>query len=326
LVDISYTHTGISLRNTNGLLAAPLSHTGILNISQEPSPTLLQVYSSVLTVEYNSNMDYRTIPDISQYVVTVDGSPVALSGASLGADSGKIRIFLKDPVNPGQAVRLSYAKTPGIALKDLAGNIAANISDIIVNNSTQGVVSVSSCASIGSYGVRYELTTDLTSAGDCFNIPSSVVNVTLDCKGHKITGNGTGNGVNGSYGNGGFTLQNCEIVNFDKGIAMNIHSYSTNVIFNNFHNNVTGIWYGHHCYNPAIYGNSTTNNSSYGIALTDHNIGSVITHNTTLNNGIIGIFVQSSGTPGAVVHTNTSTNNPTCNYMVDYVANFTTNQ
>jgi Right handed beta helix region len=106
---------------------------------------------------------------------------------------------------------------------------------------------------------------------------------------------------------------------------MTIHSYNTNVIFNNLHHNGDGIWYGHHCYNPAIYGNITANNTGYGINLSDHNAGAYIAENTTSGNGQVGISVTNGGTPGAVVSNNTASGNTTCGYSITDLSNFIVN-
>jgi hypothetical protein len=107
---------------------------------------------------------------------------VTLSGASLGAQSRKLRIFLAQPVNPGQTVTISYDKDTGTALKDSVGNTAANMTNVTVNNGTQSVTSISGCTTLSGFGSRYELTSDITSIGECMNIQSSSTFVTLDCK------------------------------------------------------------------------------------------------------------------------------------------------
>src|SRR5258708_790247 len=69
-----------------------------------------------------------------------------------------------------------------------------------------GPTSLSACGTISVAGA-YVLTTSLTSSGTCFTI--TVSNVALDFKNHKITGNGTGSGID----DGGNALRNIAIAN-----------------------------------------------------------------------------------------------------------------
>jgi parallel beta-helix repeat protein len=99
---------------------------------------------------------------------------------------------------------------------------------------------ISACQVLDTQGV-YDLTQDLSSNGNCFNI--TIENLTLDCHLHKITGNGSGSGVfSRIYSGRNLTIKNCVITNFSSGIRLEGIAYS------------------------QIQGNSVYN-SSYGILL-----------------------------------------------------------
>ena len=93
---------------------------------------------------------------------------------------------------------------------------------------------VSSCGTL--YGSEYYyLTQDIYASGNCFIISGSYV--TLDCKGHKITGPSPSQftGIHILSGYQYSTIRNCIVNNFYNGI--NIPSSNNNVIYNNLFNN-----------------------------------------------------------------------------------------
>jgi hypothetical protein len=76
--------------------------------------------------------------------------------------------------------------------------------------------SLTSCGTISAPG-NYVLTKSLTSAGTCFVI--TVSNVALDLKGHTLTGNGTGDGIDdGTNSVANIAIVNGAIKNFSIGI------------------------------------------------------------------------------------------------------------
>lgn len=64
---------------------------------------------------------------------------------------------------------------------------------VLISGSVNALTNVSACGTLSTAGETYQLTQDITSAGTCFTIGAN--NITLDCVGHSVTGNGTGYGV-----------------------------------------------------------------------------------------------------------------------------------
>jgi parallel beta-helix repeat protein len=84
------------------------------------------------------------------------------------------------------------------------------------------------CRNIGINGTIYSdtvLSEDLYSSGDCLLIGAD--NITLDCAGHGITGDGTGIGVY-AIGRNGITVRNCRVEKFNYGLRA---SYSGSSLF-----------------------------------------------------------------------------------------------
>ncbi|MBW2992453.1 right-handed parallel beta-helix repeat-containing protein [Candidatus Woesearchaeota archaeon] len=118
---------------------------------------------------------------------------------------------------------------------DLYYNTNSNNITLTVNPVINEVCdSCSSCTAKASIAGNYiELTQDITTATDCVNITAD--NITLDCNGHSITGDGWTNKDPKDYGvyvkNANYvTVQNCNLFNLTKGIYASV---SDNSIFQN---------------------------------------------------------------------------------------------
>ncbi len=120
---------------------------------------------------------------------------------------------------------------------------------------------VSACGTLPSAG-NYFLTKNLTSTGTCIVVGSE--GVSLDMKGHTITGNGTGDGI--SDGGGHFesmAIANGKIRNFDVGIGLDT---SCCVVIRNVDsssNTDTGILVGNCC--GTLDSVTANNNGTVGI-------------------------------------------------------------
>jgi len=111
----------------------------------------------------------------------------------------------------------------------------------------------------------YTLPADLSCSGTGLTIGAE--NITLDCAGKSITGNGGGNGIYSEKNN--VTIKNCTIQSFSSGIRF--YGGSNNKILNS----------------------TITSNAAYGIYLDSSQFGSIISNNVSSNLGS-GIYLISS--------------------------------
>ena len=158
---------------------------------------------------------------------------------------------------------------------------------------------VCQCSSCGDCQARLnrgcagvELTNDLFNLTGCVHWEGDYTESekVFDCQGHIIEGKGEGTGI--EFVNArGFTLKNCIITNFYKGI-MEWQSYRINIINNTLTNNDYGIS-GTIGNDIAIINNTISGNKEYGIFL-----GQL--YNTTIMNNIVnsnngtGVYLYSS--------------------------------
>ncbi|MFH1630805.1 MAG: NosD domain-containing protein, partial [Candidatus Aenigmatarchaeota archaeon] len=146
------------------------------------------------------------------------------------------------------------------------------------------------------------MTENLTSAGTCFTIGAN--DVVLDCAGYKITGDGTGIGVDMlNYNN--TIIKNCDITGFATGVDVDGISIGT-VVNNSIYNNTQyGIATVGTPNNANVTGNRVYNNSIHGILIpggTGHNL----TYNSVYNNTQGGIVLL--GQPNIVIYNNVTSN------------------
>jgi hypothetical protein len=90
---------------------------------------------------------------------------------------------------------------------------------------------ISACGTINVPG-NYAVTKNLTASGDCLTL--TVSNVAIDLQGHKITGDGTGDGITDGGNNIAFiVVANGAITNFDTGIELTtFDSQTSDLILN----------------------------------------------------------------------------------------------
>src|SRR5258708_21534043 len=135
---------------------------------------------------------------------------------------------------------------------------------LMASSPSRADTAVSACGPLPTAG-NYFLTKNLTSSGTCITIGDE--GVSLDMKGHTITGNGTGDGI--SDGGGHFesmAIANGKIRNFGVGIGLDT---SCCVVIRNVDSSMntdTGILVGRCC---GVLDSVTANNNGTagGIAL-----------------------------------------------------------
>jgi len=167
------------------------------------------------------------------------------------------------------------------------------ISLLFTLSSVSAYSNVTSCMTINSAG-EYHLINDLITSGTCFTINSD--DVILDCQGHTVSGDGTGNGFHSS-GFNNITVKNCIFSNFSRGIL--IGETNNFYIFNNSiwncsshpidvgssnnitvrNNNCTGTWT--YDLNPDQVGYRFERSSNI---LVENNYGKNLRHHTWVGN------------------------------------------
>jgi len=119
--------------------------------------------------------------------------------------------------------------------------------------------------------------------------------VTLDCKDFKITGTGTGYGVD-IVGRSGVTVTQCHTANF--GVGFRLQNSSNSVLEKNSSTqnfSTTGGFYVNNCHGGILITKNTSfrNIRGRGFAIQSSS-GVVVSKNDALNNGFRGLQVGSS--------------------------------
>jgi hypothetical protein len=167
---------------------------------------------------------------------------------------------------------------------------------------------------------NYVVTNDLTSTGTCITINTPIVGVSIDLRGHSITGNGTGYGIF-CFSPGGFPCSHVIVANGTvRGFGTGIYLWgtantvaqmtvqgSTGVNYGT-PGNGTGVWLGSSPSTDSYFLNMVTNTLSTGNAaigiLVDS--GSIVTGSKAYNNG--GDGIQMPGGSAAVIDSEASNN------------------
>ncbi len=87
----------------------------------------------LLTLTYDEPLDAGSVPDVSAYTVTVDGSTRPVTGVTMSADT--VTLTLSSAVTEGQTVTLSYTPSTN-PVRDEAENEAAALTSRPVTNNT----------------------------------------------------------------------------------------------------------------------------------------------------------------------------------------------
>jgi parallel beta helix pectate lyase-like protein len=167
---------------------------------------------------------------------------------------------------------------------------------------------VSACGTLSSAG-NYFLTKNLTATGTCIVVGSE--GVSLDMKGHTITGNGTGDGI--SDGGGHFesmAIANGKIRNFDVGIGLDTSCCVVIRNVNSSNNTEAGVLIGDCC--GTLDSVTANNNGTVGIDALDccYTLYNVQANNNGGGGGIVetdccttvaNSTISGNGGPGVVL-------------------------
>jgi parallel beta-helix repeat protein len=240
-------------------------------------PVLYIIYS---TIKQFINNAYLTLPMEKQVkfllVVTIIAISIfgliAFSQMSGYATFGRITFF--------KNLFTKAAPVPTAAPASSSTSISGN--QVAIES-----MDVNFCRDLNDSNTEYNLSQDISSTGrTCFNVTAN--NVTLDCQGHSITGNQTGDGIyNVLYIN--VAVKNCKIYNFSTGIYWAVSTPNAKgLISNNTISDNTG--YGIRLLgsgNNNITLNIITNNKLSGIDLYSNANNNTLSNNTVIGVGII---------------------------------------
>ena len=163
-----------------------------------------------------------------------------------------------------------------------------------------------------SVGAPYNVSEVITNYFACVKIASS--NVTFDCAGHSITGDGTnasasawiGIVLNGSLTN--VTVKNCPAIS---NYTFGIYAYqSNNSVFTNntaYNNTYDSFEFNSNCNNNTITNNTAYNNTYDGFFFYSSANNNTLINNTAYNNSIHGFLIYNSSNNTLI--NNTASNN-----------------
>ncbi len=135
------------------------------------------------------------------------------------------------------------------------------------------------CRTVSTPGY-YALSDDLSSSGTCFTITAN--DVWLDCRGHSLTGTGTGSAV-AIYGSGrgtnNFSLRNCRTTGFYYGVFL---SYSNDGVIqnNSFSSPVYGV-FAQSSNNLVFFNNTVDRPAASGVFLSSSRDANVSFNNVS---------------------------------------------
>jgi len=123
------------------------------------------------------------------------------------------------------------------------------------------------------------------------NIVIVTDNVTLDCDGHAIKGDGVGDGINLAYRTG-VTVRNCVVKGFEVGLRL---QYSSDNV---------------------IEGNTANKNLKWGFIVGERSVGNVLRDNKAVLSGLDGFALFNWGTDDNQLIDNEATNNTRMGFIV----------
>ena len=165
-VYVSYTPGSHPLRDGVGNTISAFNNFPVVNALDNIPPALqsASVAGNLVTLTFNEPLDESSTPKNAQFVVTVADDPRTISSVSISGST--VTLTLSSAVTSGQTVKVSYlGGTP--ALKDLAGNSAAQFANYTVTNATSSVSPVS--GSISGKVISISFNQTLSSS----NLPSA---------------------------------------------------------------------------------------------------------------------------------------------------------
>ncbi|WP_434082435.1 SwmB domain-containing protein [Comamonas antarctica] len=130
-----------AIQDAAGNDAASLSSTGVTNLVPDTTPpafvsAMTSADGSTVQLSYGEVLDAGNLPPAGAFVVTVNGTAVAVTGVAAAGSS--VVLTLATPVPTGVPVTVAYTDPgPGNdldAIQDAAGNDAASLAPTAVNN------------------------------------------------------------------------------------------------------------------------------------------------------------------------------------------------
>lgn len=185
--------------------------------------------------------------------------------------------------------------------------------------------SVSAAAEKGCHSTIATSTTLTSDIGPCKGnaIIIGASHIVLNCAGHTITGNGSGNGI-ALKGYGFVTVENCNVIGFANGFYIFGMTGSNNNTLKS--NTANGNQYGFYLKRTGgnkLSGNTANGNSNTGIYLYRAQ-SDALTGNTANSNGNSG-FQFGSGSTHNTVTSNTANSNSQYGYWAESGRNSKTN-
>jgi len=266
----NYTETG-TISGTVGAGAVPPS----IQINSPHSDSLLNNRTINISVSvWGANLSQTDI-----MIIDETGTPV---NVTTNSQLGTYSVLLDVQTDGVYNITALANYTDG-------GSASATASNITVNVSVQVGLQCGDPLDIPDH--VYTLSGDVSSGGTCFTIGAD--NVTLDCDGHSITGNGSGYGINNSVGYNYTAVKNCIVENFSEGIDFE-NGASFGTISNNTatSNGDGGIQLVSSSNNTIV--NNTFNSNWIGALLRSGSNYNFIANNTAGPNGEYGIYLESS--------------------------------
>lgn len=285
--------TGLTFTSVNG----SVSYSHLMNVPTGLDiydlaafgPTRVIIRTNEIYVNSTGFAALNATADLSLRNLAYLGTPYAT--VNLTATAGGPNTFENCSNYPGLCSNFSYS---------LATQTASYTVSHFTSFSTNGTHALTCPMTITS---DFNLTNDLTSSGTCITVNAS--NITIDCQGHKITGDGTGDGISMTgyfvpfppFGIdiANVTIQNCHVDNFANNIHLNNLMASgggNNFFINNQLTNATnaGIKFN------ATSGNNVSNNfiHSHARGIDASGIfGDVLTNNI-IHSTTEGIYFEDS--------------------------------
>jgi len=268
-----------------------------------------------ITMNSSDAIDSTGFVNISKYIHISNFSESAW--VALNISYADVMI---DPENESNLMMYEWNETdwnlvPGSGVDNESKIVYANITSFsvfaplaeIMGAPLPTEVNISSCENLTTEnGVYYLNASNDSVIGTCFIISAN--NVTLDCQGNSITGDGSGYGVDNSWGHNYTTIKNCTIINFERGIDFENSDYGTIENNNVSLNSQLGIVLGASSDN-SLTGNTVSSNGNNGISIGGASYNNNVTGNTVDSNGNNGIDFNCEFDEGNNVIGNTVNNN-----------------
>ena len=133
LIEFGRYQYAFDLMQSRQVIVAPVADTN------PPTYVNSNVVGNRVALQYNEPLDETSIPSSSNYVVDIDGVTEAIEDIAISDNF--VLIYLEDNVESAQVVRLFYTAPDGDeGVKDISGNKAADLANILVINSTARVI------------------------------------------------------------------------------------------------------------------------------------------------------------------------------------------